>query len=377
MNIPWTLAALLAPVSVSMATKTPIPEEEQTSKISVTHSYTWNSQTEPLVKHRVSELDLPLQVVPEVLTMKRIKQYVTAGKPDMERVMGRSLLFFPIFEHYLAKYELPETLKYLAVIESGLYPDIRSGAGAAGLWQLMPATARHYGLTVNSVVDERLDVHKSTEAAVRLLRDLHQQFDDWGVVLAAYNGGGGRLRQAIRNSGTKNYWAMLDHLPVETRQYVPAYIAAAYTFNHAADHGLAPALELFPMSELRVISLNRKVTFSQISAITGMEITEIERLNPAYRKGYVPASKKGHYLTLPAPAINLLRENQEYSAPAPDNTVPTSYTVSREDSLEQIAAMFELDINSIKRWNGLVTDRLAPNQDLVLHLSPDYLLAHA
>jgi membrane-bound lytic murein transglycosylase D len=159
------------------------------------------------ISHRLAGLELPLSTpASDAHLQRKLKDYLGGGSHSTERMLGRANQYFPVFEYYLAKHNMPESLKYLAVAESMLVPGAVSSARAAGLWQLMPATARSMGLRVDGTVDERLDMYRSTEAAVIMLQELHEQFGDWHLALAAYNCGPGRVRRAIRAAGGHTFY---------------------------------------------------------------------------------------------------------------------------------------------------------------------------
>lgn len=171
--------------------------------------------------------------------------YTQRKREQTGRMLGLAQLYFPVFEEALDRHGLPHELKYLAVVESALFPGARSRAAAVGLWQFMVGTGKMYGLHVDSYMDERCDVYASTDAACRYLKDLHRIFGNWELALAAYNCGPGNVNKAVRRAGgTLDYWAVYNHLPRETRGYVPAFIAVNYVFNHAADHNIYPVMQL-------------------------------------------------------------------------------------------------------------------------------------
>jgi membrane-bound lytic murein transglycosylase D len=162
-----------------------------------------------------------------------VKTYIQQNRKNLCSIKLRSGSPFFIIDSVLNHYRLPAQLKYLAVVESELKTRAVSKAGAAGPWQLMPATARIMGLKVNSRYDERKDYYKSTGAAARHLEDLHEEFGDWLLVFAAYNCGDGAVYSAIQQSGTRNFWKLQQFLPRETREYVNKFIATCYYFEGA------------------------------------------------------------------------------------------------------------------------------------------------
>ncbi|MEO0734778.1 MAG: lytic transglycosylase domain-containing protein, partial [Bacteroidota bacterium] len=227
------------------------------------------------------------------------KDYLGVGSHSTERMLGRASQYFPVFEYYLEKHGMPESLKYLAVAESMLVPRAVSGASAAGLWQLMPATARGMGLRVDRVVDERLDLYRSTEVAVLMLKDLEQQFGDWYLALAAYNCGPGRVRRAIRAAGGHTYYPKVKRfLPLESQQYVAAYVAAAYTVNYAGDYGLTPAAALDEDS-VASIQVYRSLNLRRMARALELPYRQLRKMNPSFVRGYVPRSKEGYRLRVP------------------------------------------------------------------------------
>ena len=254
-------------------------------------------RTEAQLTNRLQRLDLPLlTTVTDAFTQRKIADYLGPGGRSTERMLGRANLYFPVFEYYLAKHELPASLKYLAVAESMLVPGAVSSARAAGLWQLMPATAREMGLRVDGAIDERLDIHRSTEAAVVMLKALHEEFSDWNLVLAAYNAGGGRVRRAIRAAGYTTYAEVSVHLPRETQRYVAAYLAAAYAVNYYEDYGLIPR-ELPGTESIRVY---RRMSLAKVARECNIRPATLRRINPMFVQAYIPASAEGYRLRIPA-----------------------------------------------------------------------------
>ena len=212
-------------------------------------------------------------------------------------------LYFPLFEEMLDKYQLPMELKYLAIVESALNPRARSRAGAKGLWQFMPGTGRLYGLHISSVIDDRMNIYKSTEAACQHFADLYSRYHDWNLVLAAYNAGPGNVNKAIRRSGKlTDYWEIRKYLPRETQSYVPAFVAINYLMQYSDAHNIKTIEEEPKLSyhSIDTVYVNDKMTFTQIAEWLEMDVKEIAALNPQYKKKYIPSSNtKKYVLTLP------------------------------------------------------------------------------
>ena len=160
-----------------------------------------------------------------------IKAYVKKNNEDLVRIQGRSQFSFSVIDSIFNSYRLPVELKYLAVVESELKTSAYSHVGAAGVWQLMPSTAREYSLKVTGKYDERRNLYKSTKAAAKYLKDLYAQYGDWLLVIAAYNSGSGYVDRAIKYTGSKNFWRLQNHLPAETRGHVKRFIATHYFFE--------------------------------------------------------------------------------------------------------------------------------------------------
>lgn len=230
-----------------------------------------------------------------------INTYITVGKSNSEAILSRSNYYFPIMENIISKHNMPEEIKYLAVIESGLRPTVKSRVGAVGLWQFMSSTAKFYDLRIASSHDERKEVTRSTEAALRYLNDLYERFGDWNLALAAYNCGPGNVNKAIRKAGgKKSYWEIRNYLPRETRRYLPKFIATMYVMNYFNQLGLElNAKDYTEHKAFGIAYLTDKTTFQEVSELSGLNISDIKKYNPSYTHNYIPASTKGNSLILP------------------------------------------------------------------------------
>lgn len=333
-------------------------------------SLAYHRLEEGVINQRITHMDMPFtaQVTPEVRRM--IRRFLVEGQLDSRYILGRAAVYFPIFEHYLRLYNLPEELKYLPIIESSLRPAVQSPVGAAGLWQFVPETARLYGLKVNAQVDERLDPHRSTEAAVRMLASLYARFNDWGLALAAYNCGPGRVGRAVRQTAGKDYWAVQALLPKESQRYVPRFIAAAYLMNYYQTHELQPRYPSDDMLHTRTFYLTQSLRLNTVARRLGITYQTLTRLNPSYRHGQVILHDGGAYLTVPtavAPLFEQLFLNEQLTALESTGTVATYVTVAG-DKLETLAQLFQCSPADIMRWNGLKEAKLTANQLLRIYL---------
>ena len=245
------------------------------------------------------------------IVQKFIDRYTCRLRHSVSYMLGASNFYTPIFEEALEAYGLPLELKYLPVIESALNPQATSHAGAAGLWQFMVTTGKHYGLEVNSLVDERRDPIKSSYAAAQYLRDLYKIFGDWSLVIAAYNCGPENINKAIhRANGEADYWKIYPYLPRETRGYVPAFIAANYVMNYYCEHNICPMRTKLP-AKTDTIVVTKDVHLKQIAEVCGIDIDELRTLNPQYRRDIVNGSNKPSIIRMPATATNTFIANED------------------------------------------------------------------
>ncbi len=328
-------------------------------------------------------------------TVKNFIAMYTVRKPKQVAVMlGLANYYFPMFEEALAKYGLPMELKYLPIIESALNPGANSVASAVGLWQFMYGTGKMYKLEISTFVDERRDPLKATDAAVRYLRDLYNIYNDWHLVIAAYNCGPGNVNKAIKRSGNaRDYWKIYYKLPKETRGYVPAFIAANYVMNFYQSHNIFPKSPDFPIIT-DTLMVNDYLHFNQVSEVIGIPVEQIRSLNPQYRRDIIPASKERPYsLVLPQDEISAYLENESsiydhrrteffpnnqivnpqnyYASQSPSDIKgrdKITYTVKSGDNLGLISAWFRVRTSDLKYWNKMRSNFLKAGQKLTVYV---------
>ncbi len=321
---------------------------------------------------RLRDLVSPVQLPYNEIVKQKIGVYTRSRYGLMSRILGMSQYYFPIIESELIKEKLPVELRALPIIESALIPTAVSPVGATGLWQFMPTTGKSYGLEINSIVDERRDPVRATQAACRFLKDLYSIYNDWPLAIAAYNCGPGNVNKAIARSGGKTFWEIYDYLPRETRGYVPAFIGATYAYAYHRQHGIELAEAPIPLA-VDTIRINRLMHLEQIASTINITMETLRQLNPQYKMDIIPATTKPYTLTLPTRMVSqyIAHEAEIYAKDStylkdylnPANLDKkrkerpagsyTYYTVKRGDTLGVIARRYRTTTTQIMRWNGL------------------------
>ena len=312
-----------------------------------------------------------------------IDYFTVRDREYTKLMMQRVNLYFPIFEYYLEKHGLPDELKYLSIIESGLKPTAISRVGAAGLWQFMPSTGRLFKLHQDFYIDERLDPYKSTEAACIYLKSLYTRFKDWELVLASYNAGPGKVRRAIRRSGyKKKFWEIYDYLPRETRSYLPQFVAMIYVLNHQQEHNLRVDHVLYPMKS-DTIHVSHYADLKSIAQQLNVCYEDIQKLNPALKRGAIPPHAKNFPLRIPvdkmphltahkkqildSAAVNGQEELAKLARNEPGSTYgrhKVRHRVRSGEVLGSIAQSYHVRVSDIRKWNNIRGNLIRAGQTL-------------
>lgn len=272
-------------------------------------------------------------------------------KDSIQTSLNRSARFKKLIDKALEEQQLPHGLAYLPVIESAYIPGLTSRAGAHGIWQFMPDTAREYGLRVDWWVDERADPERSTRAAAAYLRDLYRMFDDWPLALAAYNCGPSRVRRTLSDSGASTFWELLDQglLPKETRGYVPTFYATLRIASDPETYGFS-LIEADDIDHTRV-EVRGPVSLAYIAEVVGMDAGALKEMNPSLRRGVVPP---GHgSVRLPAEAAAALNTRAASLRDEDAYVRFCSFKLRKGDSIKHIARAIGTKPETILAMNGL------------------------
>lgn len=329
-----------------------------------------------------------------------IDMYAVKKRGLTQRVMGLSNLYFPIFEEALDREGLPLEFKYLSIVESALNPIAVSRVGATGIWQFMYNTGLQYNLKVNSYTDERRDPIKSTQAACQYFKDMYNIYGDWLLVIAAYNCGAGNVNKAIKRSGGKtNFWDIMNYLPSETKNYVPAFIAITYVMEHAREHNLYPVSPAYSYFEVDTVVVNQPINFKTLAATLDLPLDVISYLNPIYKRGLIPDVGGNYILRLPTNkmAIYMLSQESIYAESLPaarpvmnsyknrtsqveeeegdevatydtqTKRVKKTHTVRRGESLGKIASKYDMTLAQVKKMNKLRSSTVRSGQRLTVY----------
>ncbi len=317
-----------------------------------------------------------------------IKKHFANNGSSARRIMERAAIYFPIYEKYLEEHDLPQDLKFLSIVESSLVPQAVSPAGAKGLWQFMSETGKNYCLTIDNEVDERFCPYNATEAAMQYLAKQFQRYGSWELALASYNCGPGTINNAMKRARSNDYWAISKYLPRETKNFVPAFLGAAYIANFYHLHGIEPQYPNLDMQVTEAVKVYDKLDFATIASITGLPVYVIEDLNPAFKKDYVPANTEGYDVVVPrrtSPALveylEALQPNSPHRKDLPEvlptpadsstyhpdeNYFMSVYVVAEGDKIGELADIFNIAPYNLKVWNKLTSYQLKKGQELTI-----------
>ena len=341
--------------------------------------------SDSIYRERLSRMPTIIPMVYNESVRKQIDFYAAKYRKSMRFVLGMADYFFPMLEQILDRYDMPLELKYLTVIESALNPVALSPKGASGLWQFMLPTGKGFGLEINSLIDERRDPIKATEAACKYLKQLYNMYDDWYLALAAYNCGPGGVNKAIaRSGGKKDYWKILSYLPSESRTYVAKYIATAYVMTYHCDHNICPVRSSFAVAT-DTIMVDRILHIDQLAEIMHIDKEIIRFYNPHYKREIIYGNVQPSVLRLPIEkTIDFIDQEDtiyahrvfellEYCIPV-DITNPKnrqeliSHTVKANENLNTIAHHYGVAIQELRKWNGLSGTRVAQGRKLRVYI---------
>ncbi|MCQ2236944.1 MAG: transglycosylase SLT domain-containing protein [Bacteroidales bacterium] len=342
---------------------------------------------------RLQALQSPIPMTYNNQVKKFIELYIVKRREQVERMLGLSRYYFPLFEEMLDANDMPLELKYLPIIESALNPRALSRVGASGLWQFMYYTGKRYGCEVTSYVDERRDPYKASLAAAKFLKDLYAIYGDWHLAIAAYNCGPGNVNRAIaRSGGLRDFWKIYYHLPRETRGYVPAFIAAAYAMNYAGEHQIRATPSILPPVADTVMVV-KPLNLAQVSNVLHLSLDVIRELNPQYKHDIIPAIEKGksYALRLPVEMTFAFAQQEDsvyaynrekyfpnnkivpvseatFGGAVPANSVHFIYKVKENDVPGTIAKRFGIRLADLTYWNGIRRNIIRPGQKLHIYV---------
>ncbi|MCK4919717.1 MAG: transglycosylase SLT domain-containing protein [Bacteroidales bacterium] len=343
--------------------------------------------------NRLQSLPFEVEMTFNKTVRNFIKLYTNKRRERVRVMLNLSYYYFPLFEEIFDRYQIPYELRYMAVVESALNPRAVSSAGATGIWQFMYYTAKHYGITVNSLVDERRDPYKSTIAAAEFMADLYKMYNDWTLVIAAYNCGPGNVNKAIRRAGGKrNYWDIYYYLPRETRGYVPAFIAASYVMNYADYHNLKPVPVDFALNN-DTIHIYEKLHLKQVSDVLNIPMERLRDLNPQYKYDYIPDDKQ-YVLRIPQEyiisfidledsifnyqdSIFFNKDNHiitptslNYNKPTlpSDKYTKLKYRIQSGDNLGYISMWYNVRLSDLRYWNNIRSNTIRAGQNLNVYV---------
>ncbi|HVD97952.1 MAG TPA: LysM peptidoglycan-binding domain-containing protein [Cytophagaceae bacterium] len=345
------------------------------------------TQTDLLIEGRLKNIHNQMPLTYNNKVKGFIDYFCVRNKNYLLTMERRKNLYYPVIEEALKRWGLPDELKYLPIVESGLNPMAFSRVGAAGMWQFMPASGREYGLIVTDYIDERLDIYKSTEAACKFFSRLYNVFGDWDLCLASYNSGPGTVKRAIRQSGRKTFWSIYDYLPRETRSYVPQFVAVTYGMNYLQEYNIVADSILYPI-DTDTILLRQFVNLHVLCEKLNVCYEDFVKLNPAIRTNILPDNinypirlpreKKLEFLLNQHEIMECVNVATEPIEVATNDRRKTSsgaiayrqkivHTVKKGEVVGRIASRYGVSVSQIRSWNRLKSNNIRIGQKLVIY----------
>jgi membrane-bound lytic murein transglycosylase D len=340
------------------------------------------------LEERLRSMDCIVSVKTDASLVKRIQTLLKARK-DTEKMIGRSAMYFPIFDKYIKEYELPADLKYITCLETELDNKVISSAGAKGVWQLMSDVQEEFGLQISSVLDERLDLCRGTEAALKDFKRMYKAYGDWQLTLAGYNCGVGRLGAAMKKAKSKEWERVKPFLPQQTQEYIDKFIAFTYVMKNYRSHNLSPILPHLDKQAIGAVKVFKFLSLSTVANVTGISYDLVKELNSQFGEEYVPDSEKGYNVIVPRRVMGALQDyisntdvpNPQlinFSPMVVDENLPkledepnyfkTTYMVGEGETLENLAELFNVGVYNIMLWNQLESPYVGKGVELKLFL---------
>lgn len=382
------LLSVVALYSVACATSAPVPvpvpapEPIQTPRVSAqVDADQFRTELEAAYAHILARTDITTPPedapvvdieaaasipIPEHRTINSaVRLFSVDMKDSIQTSLIRSGKYKNLIDKTLAEHKLPKGLAYLPVIESAYLPTLTSRAGAYGIWQFMPDTAREYGLRVDWWVDERADPERSTRAAAAYLQDLHRMFDDWALALAAYNCGPGRVKRTLNEAGATTFWELLDNglLPKETRGYVPTFFATLLIASDPETYGF----ELGKPSDMdgKHVDVRGPVSLAYIAEAIGVDEDVLKDMNPALRRGVVPPGRAA--VRVPSKHAEMLMARADTLREEDAYVRFCRFTVREGDTIKKLARKIGAKPETLLAMNNLdANDRVRPGRSIYL-----------
>jgi membrane-bound lytic murein transglycosylase D len=334
---------------------------------------------------RLSSLPTIVEMPYNYVTRSSIDAYMGRNRKVISYALGMMPIYEDKFVEALIKYDVPIELKYLPIVESALKPKAYSRMGAAGMWQFIYSTGNKYGLQVNSLVDDRYDIAKASDAAARHLRDLYDMFGDWSLAISAYNCGPGNVTKAItRSGGKRDFWDIYPYLPRETRGYLPAFIAVNYAMSFYKEHGICPMTSARP-AQTDTLHIERNLHIGQLIHYSGISQDEFKALNPQYLTEVIPGAYRTCVVTLPQQYIKPIVEagdslyeydKEKYFSKAKlayidddmkNRVTYVTHKIKEGETLGHIAMKYHTSVKNIKNWNNLKSDNIRAGKTLRIY----------